>query len=124
MTNGPYRLVDRVPGGGITLEVNPHHPEAGAIAIRRVAFLPMSDMASAVRRFAAGSSTRCPICRSTRSPTCAAASGPRSFLGPSLGLEVLVVNTHKAPFSDRRVRRALSLLIDREYLPTGSTAAP
>lgn len=40
-------------------------------------------------------------------------------LGPSLGLETLVVNTHKAPFSDRRVRQALSLLIDREYLADG-----
>ncbi len=54
VTNGPYRLADRVPGDRIVLEANPHHPEAGSLAIRRVAFLPTPDLSGAVRRYAAG----------------------------------------------------------------------
>ncbi|MCJ2143077.1 peptide ABC transporter substrate-binding protein [Methylobacterium sp. E-066] len=119
VTNGPYRLIDRVPGGAITLEVNPHHPEAAATAIRRVAFLPMSDMSAAVRRYAAGeldSLSELPV---DQIVDLRRRFGTQVVLGPSLGLEVLAINTRKAPFSDRRVRQALSLLIDREYLADG-----
>jgi len=119
VTNGPYRLIDRVPGGAITLEVNPHHPDAAAIAIRRVAFLPMADMSAAVRRFAAGeldSLSELPV---DQIVDLRRRFGSQVVLGPSLGLEVLAINTRKAPFSDRRVRQALSLLIDREYLAEG-----
>ncbi|MCJ2123098.1 peptide ABC transporter substrate-binding protein [Methylobacterium sp. J-077] len=119
VTNGPYRLIDLVPGGAITLEVNPHHPEAGAIAIRRVAFLPISDLSAAVRRYAAGeldSLSQLPV---DQIIDLRRRFGTQVVLGPSLGLEALVVDTRKAPFSDRRVRQALSLLIDREYLADG-----
>lgn len=119
VTNGPYRLIDRVPGGAITLEVNPHHPDAAAIAIRRVAFLPMADMSAAVRRYAAGeldSLSELPV---DQIVDLRRRFGSQVVLGPSLGLEVLAINTRKAPFSDRRVRQALSLLIDREYLAEG-----
>ena len=119
VTNGPYRLVDRVPGGAITLEVNPHHPEARAIAIRRVAFLPTPDLSSAVRRYTAGELDSLSQLPADQIADLRRRFGAQVVLGPSLGLEALVVNTHKAPFSDRRVRQALSLLIDREYLADG-----
>lgn len=54
VTNGPYRLVDRVPGDRILLEVNPHHPDAGSVAISRIAYVPTPDLSGAVRRYAAG----------------------------------------------------------------------
>ena len=119
VTNGPYRLADRVPGGAITLEANPHHPDAGSLAIRRVAFLPTPDIAASVRRYAAGEIDSLSDLPVDQIADLRRRFGPQVVLGPSLGLAALVVNTRKAPFSDRRVRRALSLVIDREYLADG-----
>ncbi|MGU3662710.1 peptide ABC transporter substrate-binding protein [Methylobacterium sp. A49B] len=119
VTNGAYRLRDRVPGGAISLEPNPHHPDAASLAIRRVDFLPTPDMASAVRRYAAGEIDSLADLPVDQIADLRQRFGQQVVLGPSLGLAALVINTRKAPFSDRRVRQALSLVIDREYLADG-----
>jgi oligopeptide transport system substrate-binding protein len=119
VTNGPYRLLDRVPGGSIALEANPHHPATGSLAIRRVDYLPTPDMASAVRRYAAGEIDSLSDLPTDQIADLRQRFGTQVVLGPALGLAALVVNTRKAPFSDRRVRQALSLVIDREYLADG-----
>ncbi len=119
VTNGAYRLRDQVPGGAITLEANPHHPDAAKFAIRQVAFLPTPDMASAVRRYAAGEIDSLADFPADQIADLRRRFGPQVVLGPALGLAALAINTRKAPFSDRRVRQALSLVIDREYLADG-----
>lgn len=127
VTNGPYRLTGNVPGGAVRLEANPHHPNAASLAIRRVDFLPTPDMAAAVRRYAAGELDSLADLPADQITDLRRRFGSQVVLGPSLGLAALAVNTRKAPFSDRRVRRALSLVIDREYLAdglNGGTMAP
>ncbi len=127
VTNGPYRLADRVPGDRILLEANPHHPEAGSFAIRQVAFLPTPDLSGAVRRYAAGEIDSLSDLPGDQMAALRARFGAQIVLGPGLGLAALAVNTRKAPFSDVRVRRALSLVIDREYLAQalyGDTMSP
>ncbi|MDP4024827.1 peptide ABC transporter substrate-binding protein [Methylobacterium sp. NEAU 140] len=119
VTNGPYRLVDRIPGDRITLAANPHHPEAASVAITRVAYLPTPDIAGAVRRFAAGEIDSLSDLPGDQMAALRRRFGGQVVLGPSLGLAALCVNTRKAPFSDLRVRRALSLAIDRAYLAEG-----
>ncbi|MCJ2015619.1 peptide ABC transporter substrate-binding protein [Methylobacterium sp. J-076] len=116
VTNGPYRLLDRVPGDRILLEANPHHPDAASVAIRRVAYLPTPDLSGAVRRYAAGEIDSLSDLPGDQMEALRARFGSQVVLGPALGLAALAVNTRKAPFSDVRVRRALSLVIDREYL--------
>lgn len=119
VTNGAYRLLERVPGGAITLEANPRHPDAGSVAIRRVEFLPVPDLSAAVRRYAAGEIDSLADLPADQIADLRRRFGAQVVLGPSLGLAALAVNTRKAPFSDRRVRQALSLAIDREYLADG-----
>ncbi|WP_267355100.1 MULTISPECIES: peptide ABC transporter substrate-binding protein [unclassified Methylobacterium] len=119
VTNGAYRLTENVPGGAVRLEVNPHHPDAASIAIRRVDFVPTSDLAAAVRRYAAGELDSLADLPADQIGDLRRRFGTQVVLGPSLGLAALAVNTRKAPFSDRRVRQALSLVIDREYLADG-----
>ena len=119
VTNGAYRLTENVPGGAVRLEANPHHPDAASIAIRRVDFVPTSDLAAAVRRYAAGELDSLADLPADQIGDLRRRFGTQVVLGPSLGLAALAVNTRKAPFSDRRVRQALSLVIDREYLADG-----
>ncbi|WP_132255548.1 peptide ABC transporter substrate-binding protein [Methylobacterium segetis] len=127
VSNGPYRLREMVPNDRITLEVNPHHRDAAGIAIRRVAFIPTPDLASAVRRYAAGEVDSLADLPGDQMPSLRKRFGAQVVLGPALGVYALAVNTRKKPFDDPRLRRALSLVIDREYLAAaiwGETMAP
>lgn len=127
VSNGPYLLRDMVPNDRITLVRNPHFRDAGAIPIEAVAFIPTPDLASAVRRFAAGEIDSLADLPGDQMASLRQRFGGQVILGPALGVYALAVNTRKAPFSDARVRRALSLVIDREFLAAavwGETMAP
>lgn len=127
VSNGPYRLRDLVPNDRITLVRNPHFHAVAEVAIPEVAFLPTPDLASAVRRYAAGEIDSLADLPGDQMVALKRRFGDQVVLGPGLGLYALAVNTRKAPFSDPRVRRALSLAIDRPYLAEalwGGTMSP
>ena len=125
VSNGPYRLEESVPNDRITLVRNPHFREAPPIA--RVAFVPTPDLAGAVRRYAAGELDSLADLPGDQIAALRRRFGDQVILGPALGVLALAVNTRKKPFDDPRLRRALSLAIDREYLAEGiwgGTMAP
>ena len=127
VSNGAYTLVANVPNDRITLRKNPHHRDAGTIAIDEVAFIPTPDLAAAVRRYAAAEIDSLSDLPADQIASLKARFGDQVQLGPALGLVAVGVNTRKAPFDDARVRRALSLVIDREFLAEavwGETMSP
>lgn len=116
VTNGAYALAEMVPNDRITLTRNPHFHAAASVAIPTVAFLPTPDLASAVRRYAGGEIDSLADLPGDQMASLKRRFGDQVVLGPALGLYALAVNTAKKPFDDVRVRRALSLVIDREFL--------
>ncbi|MCJ2129854.1 peptide ABC transporter substrate-binding protein [Methylobacterium sp. E-045] len=127
VSNGAYALADMVPNDRITLRRNPHFHAADGISIETVAFLPTPDLSSAVRRYAGGEIDSLADLPGDQMASLKARFGDQVVLGPSLGLYALAVNTRKPPFDDARLRRALSLVIDREFLAErlwGETMAP
>ncbi|WP_019903515.1 peptide ABC transporter substrate-binding protein [Methylobacterium sp. 77] len=127
VSNGAYALVDMVPNDRITLKRNPHFHAAAGVAIETVAFLPTPDLSSAVRRYAGGEIDSLADLPGDQMASLKARFGRQVVLGPSLGLYSLAVNTKKPPFDDVRLRRALSLVIDREFLAErlwGETMSP
>ncbi|WP_144766491.1 peptide ABC transporter substrate-binding protein [Methylobacterium dankookense] len=127
VSNGAYALRDLVPNDRITLARNPHHYAAAEASIPEVAFIPTPDLAGAVRRFAAGELDSLADLPGDQMASLQRRFGDQVVLGPALGLYALAVNTRKAPFDDQRVRRALSLVIDRAYLAEalwGGTMSP
>ncbi|KQT78191.1 peptide ABC transporter substrate-binding protein [Methylobacterium sp. Leaf466] len=127
VSNGAYRLSEVVPNDRITLVRNPHHHAAATVAIPAVAFVPTPDLASAVRRYAAGEIDSLADLPGDQIASLERRFGNQVVLGPALGLYALAFNGRKAPFDDVRVRRALSLVIDREFLSEvvwGRTMAP
>ena len=127
VSNGPYALVDMVPNDRITLTKNPHFRDAAAIPIETVAFIPTPDIAAAVRRYAAGEIDSLSDLPADQIASLRRRFGEEVRLGPALGVLSIAVNVRKPPFDDARVRRALSLVIDREFLAGavyGDTMAP
>ena len=114
--NGAYVLADYRPGDKITLARNPHFHAAAQVAIEREDILPLEDRAAAVRRFEAQE-----IDSYADAPSDQIAFLKNKFpdelrLSASLGTYYYAFNTSKPPFDDARVRRALSMTIDREFL--------
>ena len=116
VSNGAYRLVGYTPNDRLMLARNPNFHDAALVAIEREEILPLEDRAAAVRRFEAGE-----IDSYSDAPSDQIAFLKQRFpeelhLSPSLGTYYYAFNARKPPFDDARVRRALSMTIDREFL--------
>lgn len=127
VSNGPYILEDVVPNDRITLTRNPHFHAARSVTIANVAFMPTPDLASAVRRYAGGEIDSLADLPGDQIASLQSRFGDQVVLGPALGVYALALNTRKKPFDDARVRRALALVLDREFLSRwiwGDTMSP
>ncbi|MEZ5826196.1 MAG: peptide ABC transporter substrate-binding protein [Geminicoccaceae bacterium] len=116
VTNGPYVLTEWVPNAHIKAEKNTHFHAADSVAIDAVYFYPTEDRSAALRRFEAGelqSNNDGPV---EQMDYMRENLGDRLRLAPYLGTYYYAVNASKPPFDDVRVRQALSMVIDREFL--------
>lgn len=116
VSNGAYTLVEWVPNAHIKLAKNPNFHDAADVAIDTVFFYPTEDRSAALRRFMAGelhSNDDAPV---EQMAFMKEELGDQLRIAPYLGTHYYAVNTTKPPFDDVRVRQALSMVIDREFL--------
>jgi oligopeptide transport system substrate-binding protein len=127
VSNGPYVLKEFVPGSHIKTTKNPNFHDAANVKIDAVMFYPTKDTAAAIRRFEAGELHSNDDIPADQVKALQTKFGDQIKLAPFLGTYYLAVNTTKAPFNDVRVRQALSMAIDREFLAEqiwGNTMVP
>src|SRR5918997_5146712 len=127
VSNGAYKLVEFIPNSHIKVVKNPNFWDAKNVQIDEVMFYPISDFAAAVRRYQAGELHSTPDLPADQIKSLKERFGNQVVLGPYLGVYALPVNTSKAPFNDVRVRQALSMVIDREFIAEqiwGQTMVP
>ena len=127
VSNGPYVLKEFVPGSQVRVEKNPKFHDAANVKIDAVVFYPTKDTAAAIRRFEAGELHSNDDIPADQIKALTAKFGDQIKLAPYLGTYYLAVNTTKPPFNDVRVRQALSLGLDREFLAEqiwGNTMVP
>lgn len=114
--NGPYTLAEWVANDHIRLVRNPHFYDAGNVAMDEVWFYPTDDAVAGLKRFRAGDldvnvnfpSQQLDWLRETL---------PQAIrIAPYLNTRYVIMNTRRPPFDDTRVRRAISLAIDREMI--------
>jgi oligopeptide transport system substrate-binding protein len=121
VSNGPFRLVSWVPQRELVLEKNPRHWDAARVKLQRVVFIPTDDVNTAFKQFLAGESDWVP--QVPLSQIEAARNRPEYYVSPFLGTYYFRFNVRKPPLNDVRVRRALSLAVDRESLTKFVTKA-
>ncbi len=116
VSNGAFALAEWKPNARIVLEKNPHHRDAALNQLQRVVFFPIENPDAEERNFRAGQlhvTANIPVTKITpwreREPA-------RLRLEPALQANFLRLNTARPPLTDARVRRALSLAIDRDTL--------
>jgi oligopeptide transport system substrate-binding protein len=127
VTNGAYTLKEFVPNSHIRIQKNPNFWDAANVKIDMVMFYPTKDASAAVRRFQAGELHSNDDIPADQIKFLKQTFGDQVKLAPYLGTFYLAVNTTKAPLNDVRVRRALSLVIDREFIAEqiwGDTMVP
>jgi len=127
VSNGAYKLDEVVPNSHIRLSKNPHFHDAANMQIEVVNFIPHPDLAAGVRRYQAGELHSMNGLPGDQITSLKERFGDQLKLSPSLGVWCLLVNTAKAPFSDARIRRALSMAIDRQFIADqiwGETMVP
>ena len=116
ITNGAYKLKEFVPNSHIRLDRNPHFHASPAVKIDTVIFYPTPDLAAAARRFQAGELQLTTDIPADQFKELQRKLGDQVRIGPYLATYFLIINTAKQPFDDPRVRRALSLQIDRDFI--------
>lgn len=116
VSNGAYTLVDLTLGSETVLEANPHYWDADSVAIDRVVFHGIEDRGAALRRFQAGeldynNSVPLDMLALIKDET------PENlWVSPRAGSYFYALNPAIPGLEDPRVRRALSLLVDRDVL--------
>jgi oligopeptide transport system substrate-binding protein len=116
VSNGAYTLLEQSPGSHVRLRKSPTFHDAANVRIDIVNHIPIRDTAAGARRFVAGELHLTVDIPADQLRQLRQQLGNQVSVTPLLGTHYMAFNTAKAPFSDRRVRQALSMAIDREFI--------
>ncbi|MBZ9936470.1 peptide ABC transporter substrate-binding protein [Mesorhizobium sp. BR1-1-16] len=116
ISNGAYMLGTTGARTGYVLARNPRWNGADTPAIDSVIYRPFDGAASCVTAFRAGEVDICPDVPTENLSDLKAEFGDALHVSPYAGTYFYVVNQRKKPFDDPRIRRALSLAVDRNAL--------
>ena len=114
--NGAYTLAEFIPNDHIKLVKNPLFFEAGSVKIDTVNFYPTEDRSTAVKRFEAGELDSNNDIPTEQLADLRAKFGDQVRIGPYLGTYYYVFKTDKEPWSNVKLRQAISMAIDRDVL--------
>lgn len=116
VTNGPYTLVDWTLGNPIHLRKNPRFYDAKNVCLDEVYYYATNDSVSAERRVRRGELDANVDIQSNRIGFLKKEAPEIVRTNVWLGTDYLIFNAHLKPFQDKRVRQALSMAIDREFI--------
>ncbi len=115
IASGAYRVRSWALNDQIVLERNPAWHD-GAAPIASVAWRPVSDGLTALRQFRAGAVDTVSDFPASRLPSLRHDMPTALHVAPYRGAYYFAFNTRKPPFDDVRIRQALSLSVERDWL--------
>ncbi len=116
LANGPFVLGAWQPDQVIVLRRNPRYWDTAHVGLAEIRIYPVADMAVQEYGFRAGQFHATSLFPVTREAAYRGKSPAVLHVAPLRRTHFLTFNVARAPFTDARVRRALSLALDRERL--------
>ena len=116
VVNGPYTLSSWVPNATVKLEKNPEYYDLGSLQIDTLVFHTQEDRVAIQKRFRAGEIDIARDFSSDQMGWLQENMPNETKIAPYLGIYYYPMNTSKPPFDDVRVRKALSMAINREAI--------
>jgi len=116
VSNGPYRLVSWRLGDRIHLTRNARFYDNAAVCLDDVYFYPTTDSVAAERRVRRGELDLNNDIQSNRIPRLRGEIPDYVHTHLNLATTYLPLNAREPAFGDKRVRQALSMAVDREFI--------
>ena len=118
--NGPYMITDWTPSERIVLSKNPNYVggwDSSKIVSDTITLLLIEDASAAYAAYNTGEAQLIKTVPTDEIPSLTKAEdGGDFYVDSMLGTYYISLNDQREPFTDVRVRKALSLAIDREYV--------
>jgi oligopeptide transport system substrate-binding protein len=116
VSNGAYTLAEFVPNDHIKLVKNPKFHDAANVKVDVVNYIPTEDRSTAIKRFEAGELDSNDDIPTEQMTDLKAKFGDQLRVGPYLGTYYYAIKTDKEPWSNPKLRQAISMAIDRDFL--------
>ena len=118
--NGPYMITDWIPSERIVLSKNPNYVggwDSSKIVSDTITLLLLEDSSAAYAAYNSGEAQLVKDVPTDEIPSLTRAEdGGDFYLDEIMGTYYISLNDQKEPFTDAKVRKALSLAIDRDYV--------
>ena len=118
--NGPYMITDWTPSERIVLSKNPNYVggwDSSKIVSDTITLLLVEDASAAYAAYNTGEAQLIKTVPTDEIPSLTKAEdGGDFYVDSMLGTYYISLNDQREPFTDVRVRKALSLAIDRDYV--------
>lgn len=116
VSNGAYTLQSFVPNDKIVMKKNPQYHGADKVQVDEVQWIPFEDRSACLRRFEANEVHICSDVPAEQMKYMKENLPQALRIAPYLGTYYLPVKVTKPKFADPRVRQAISMLIDRDFI--------
>ncbi len=116
VSNGAYTLTEFVPNDHIKLTKNAQFFDAANVKIDAVNYIPNEDRGAAMKRFEAGELDMYGDLPTEQLADLRTKFGEQIKIGPFLGTYYYAFKSTKKPWNDVKMRHAISMGIDRDYL--------
>lgn len=116
VTNGPFVLAEWRPNAFIRLRRNPNFYDAANVPADEVIHYPVTQATTAIRRYQAGELDFVLTVPPDQVERARREFGDQLKVDQGLGIEVIAFNVNSGVTRDARVRRALSMALEREAI--------
>jgi len=128
VVNGPFKLVEWIPNTHVKLTKNDKYWDTGSVELDDLVFYTQEDRAAIQKRFRAGEIDVATDFASDQIGWLKENMPDETRIAPYMGVYYYPINSSVEPFTDVRIRNALSMSINREaivdkVLKTGELAA-